>query len=314
MTMQEVESDNPITTHIHLEGHSHLSDLPLRAPEVPLYALERTQGERSIVHIGEVEIGGPEIISILGPCSIESKDLAQITGKAAKLVGAHGLRGGAFKPRTSPYSFMGHGEEALLAQREIADEVGMFVVTEATGESNVELVARYAEVIQTGARNAQSFEFLSLVGKVAAAYDRAVLYKRGPAMSVQEFLWGAEYILAAGCTKLMLCERGTVLANGSVDFDAEGVQAIKKLTHLPIIGDPTHAVKTADLVIDRAKKAISAGCDGIIVEFHPQPENAKSDGARALLPEQLIDLHQAIAESLPMGRTFQGNNSSIIFQ
>lgn len=296
-----------IDTHRQLQDFSRLCNLPVKAPDVLLYSLERTDGKRSIVHIGDIEIGGTEIVLMAGPCSVENPTQAWEAAIAAKEAGATVLRGGVFKPRTSPYTFQGMGPEGLILQRAIADNLGMRIVTESTGESNTELVAQYADIIQTGARNAQSFEFLAHVGSIAARYDRAVLYKRGAAMSVQEFLWGAEYILAAGCKKVLLCERGTLLSNGHVDFDVEGVEAIKSLTHLPIIGDPTHAVKESRLVRDRARKAISAGCDGLIVETHPNPEQALSDGARALRPEELVYIGDDIVHNMDSRRTFCGN-------
>ena len=309
------EGQSPtVVTHRQLREHSHLRDLPLIEPDVPLHSLEKTGGERTIIQIGEVEIGGPEIILMAGPCALEDAKQIWDSAEAAKAAGAKILRGGAFKPRTSPYSFQGMGEVGLKLQRLAADQLGMLVVTEATGERNVDIVAQYADIIQIGARNAQSFDLLAKIGKTALEYNRAVLYKRGPSMSLQDWMWGAEYILATGCTNVILCERGTMMPSGSVDFDDAGVRAVRTLTHLPIIGDPTHATKKSENVPGLAKRAIEANVDGLLIEIHPKPEAALCDGARALLPETLLAVANGINDIAPKGRYFGVANGTIIYE
>lgn len=299
----ETATEPAVVTHQQLGDHSHLAELAWTPPNIPLYSLERTYGERSVVQIDGVKIGGPEIVLMAGPCSLENPEQILECAVAAKEAGASVLRGGAFKPRTSPYSFQGLGEEGLKMQRIVADRLGMIVVTEATEESNAEIVAKYAQIIQIGARNSQSFGLLVKIAKEAKKLNRAILYKRGPSMTLQEWLWGAEYMLAAGCNKIILCERGSMV-HGKIDFDDEGVRDIRKLTHLPIIGDPTHAAKRANDVPNLAIRAIKAGVDGLIIETHPRPTEALSDGPRALLPQTLIQVANNINNAAPQGRYF----------
>lgn len=292
-----------------LLGHSNLAILPTVRPEHPLYSLEYTHGQRSIVDVDGVQIGGPEIVLMAGPCSLENEAQIWESAHAAHAAGAKILRGGAFKPRTSPYSFQGLGEFGLKLQRAAADALGMKVVTEATGESNVRVVAAHAEIIQIGARNSQNFELLVKAAQAARTFGRAILYKRGAAMSIGEWLEGAEYLLAAGLptNKLMLCERGTG-TNGSVDLDTQGIEKVRQITHLPIIADPTHASMVADQVPGKAVRAIQAGADALIIEVHPRPHEALSDGPRALLPETLIQVAQKINDIAPTGRYFRNQH------
>ncbi len=291
-----------------LQGDSWLIYLPEKPPNHHnLYSLESTGGERTIVKIKDLVIGDPQIILAAGPCALENETQINESAQAARAAGATILRGGAFKPRTSPYSFQGMGETGLVIQRKVADEFGMLVVTEATSEENILTVAKYADIIQIGARNSQNFELLALVGLVANLTGKAVLYKRGPAMSINEFLDGAEYLLAAGlpADKLILCERGSKMPDGRTDLDDKGMKALRGKTHLVIIGDPTHSQQTADQVPEAAERAIKAGADGLIVEVHPNPNEALCDGKRALRPEQLMMLANNIDKQAPDGRFFR---------
>lgn len=294
----------PTETHSQLGEYSNLTSLPSRPPNIYLYSLEKTDGQRTIVHVGDIDIGGPEIVLMEGPCSLENERQIWETAEIAHAAGARVLRGGAFKPRTSPYSFQGMGLEGLRIQRQAADYYGMKVITEATGESNVYIVAMYADIIQMGARNAQNFELLGITGQIAAEKRKAVLYKRGLSMSIKEWLLGAEYLLATGCTDVILCERGTVMLDGNVALDISGIRSVRTQTHLPIIADPTHATQLRDQVLVGAKLAINAGADGLLLETHKKPDEAKSDGHRALTPDMLFALSHHIHNNTPEGRYF----------
>ncbi len=286
-----------------LHGYSNLSGIPEEPPVTNHYSLEATQGRRVPVEVNGITIGGPELVLMAGPCSIDERHYIA-AARAAKAAGASILRGGAFKPRTSPYSYQGLGERGLKMQRQIADELGMLVVTEATGERNLLVVTVNADIIQIGARNSQNFELLTAAGLLAREYNRVVLYKRGPAMTIHEFLCGAEYILATGCMKVVLCERGSV-TNSGITLDEDGIRELMQRTHLPVIADPTHAAQTAEEVPTLARKAIELGVDGLIVEVHPCPGEAKSDGHRALLPAQLRSVADMMQQLAPAGRYFQ---------
>jgi 3-deoxy-7-phosphoheptulonate synthase len=290
-------------TRPNLLGHSNLVNLPRTPPNgVHLHSLECCENERSEIRIKDVVIGGPNIILMAGPCSIENENQARMAAIAAWKAGATILRGGAFKPRTSPYSFQGLGEGGLKMQRRIADELGMLVVTEATGEKNLPIVTRYADIIQIGMRNSQCYEFLVAVGEAASKFSKAVLYKRGKWMTIEEWMLGAEHILAAGCRDVILCERGTILDDGSYGLDLEGIGKVREVTHLPIIADPTHASLCSLQVPELALKAVATGVDGLIIEVHPYPEEALCDGKRAVTPNNLLQITTNISSILPEGR------------
>ncbi len=230
-----------------------------------------------------VIVGGKKIVVMAGPCSVESLDRLRNIAKAVKAAGATFLRGGAFKPRTSPYSFQGLGEEGLKYLREVADEVGLLVVTEVMDTRQVELVCRYADMLQIGARNMQNFDLLKEVGMT----KKAVLLKRGLSSTVSELLLSAEYLLSKGNFKVMLCERGIrtfeTATRNTIDINA--IPALKELSHLPVSIDPSHGTGKRDYVIPIARAAVAAGADGIMVEVHDNPELAKSDGEQSLYPE-----------------------------
>lgn len=245
--------------------------------------------ENSIINLGNgVEIGGEKVIVIAGPCSIEDENTLLDIAKKVKAVGATVLRGGAFKPRTSPYSFQGLGEEGLKYLAEVSKKTGLLVVTELMDLRQIDLVRKYTDIIQVGARNMQNFDLLKEVGKL----KKPVLLKRGMANTVKEFLMSAEYILSEGNFNVILCERGIRTFEDSTRFtlDISAVPVIKNLSHLPCIVDPSHAVGKWGLVPSCAKAAVAAGADGLLIEVHTSPEDAFSDGIQSLLPEKFKEL------------------------
>jgi 3-deoxy-7-phosphoheptulonate synthase len=304
MNIHETLQKNTHVLRHDLGDLSHMTGLPVQKPERYLFSLEHTQGEKTVIQIGDILIGGPEVILMAGACAMENPKQMVDAAVAAKEAGAKILRGGAFKPRTDPYSFQGLGRPGLILQRRIADELGMAMVTEATGSKNLVAVAEISDIIQIGARNCQNFELLVEAGLIAGKLDKTILLKRGAGVSLSDFLRATEYILAAGCPKIILCERGSKMSDGTIDFDDAGVKELKKLTHLPVMGDPTHATQDAECVPELAHRAIQAGSDALIIEVHPKPEEALCDGKRALRPEQLLELSHSIVQSLPEGRIF----------
>lgn len=244
--------------------------------------------EQTIIPIRNFTIGGDEIVVMAGPCSVESRDQTLEAAEAVVNAGAKVLRGGAYKPRTSPYSFQGLGEEGLKILKEASDITGLAIVTEVMSPDKVDLVAKYADILQVGARNMQNYSLLEAVGKST----RPVLLKRGLMSTIEELLMAAEYILANGNPNVILCERGirTFEKYTRNTLDISAVPIIKQLSHLPIIIDPSHASGKRELVEPMSKCAIAAGADGLIIEVHPHPEDALSDGAQSLHPEEFADL------------------------
>ena len=234
----------------------------------------------TIIRVGKAAFGGREIAVIAGPCSVEGRAMLQETARMVKDAGAVALRGGAFKPRSSPYAFQGLGEAALRMLAEVRAETGLPIVTEVMDTRQVELVAEHADVLQIGARNMQNFSLLAEVGRV----QRPVLLKRGLSATIKELLMAAEYIMAQGNREVILCERGirTYETATRNTLDVAAIPVLKKETHLPVIVDPSHAGGRADLVLPLAAAAIAAGADGLIVEVHPDPEGALSDGDQSL--------------------------------
>ncbi len=244
-------------------------------------------------------IGGNEIIVMAGPCSVESRSQIIETAIACKEAGAHVLRGGAFKPRTSPYAFQGMGEEGLKYLAEAREVTGMPIVTEVMEPALVPLVCEYADILQIGARNMQNYALLHAVGES----QFPVLLKRGMSSLIEEWLMCAEYILSHGNTRVMLCERGirTFETYTRNTFDINAIPVAKQLSHLPIIADPSHATGKWEYVAGAAKAAVAAGADGIIIEVHPRPEEAMSDGGQSLKPEKfakLVTEMKAIAQAV----------------
>jgi 3-deoxy-7-phosphoheptulonate synthase len=245
--------------------------------------------EGSIVDLGGgVKIGGSQIVVMAGPCSVESQELLIGIARKVKAAGARVLRGGAFKPRTSPYAFQGLGEEGLKYLAQARKETGLLIVTELMDIRDAELVARYADIIQIGARNMQNFNLLKEVGRT----KKPVLLKRGIAATIKELLMSAEYIMSEGNFNIILCERGIRTYEDFTRFtlDINAVPAVKSQSHLPIIVDPSHGTGKWGLVPAVSKAAIAAGADGLIIEVHPNPEEALSDGTQSLYPEKFEEL------------------------
>ena len=241
-----------------------------------------------------MKIGGNEVVIMAGPCSIESREQIMESAKVVRECGATVLRGGAFKPRTSPYDFQGMEGEGLKLLREAGDKYELPVITEVLRERDVELVAEYSDIIQIGARNMQNFGLLKAVGQV----DRPVMLKRGWANTVKEFLMSAEYILSQGNYRVMLCERGirTFETATRNTLDLGAVAVLEKETHLPVIVDPSHAAGRWGLVGPLAKAGLAVGADGLIIEVHPNPHDAMSDGAQSLIPEKFCKLMNDLAK------------------
>jgi len=249
-----------------------------------------------------VVVGGNEIVIMSGPCSVESREQILLSARQVAAAGAKFLRGGAYKPRSSPYSFQGMGVEGLKLLREVADETGLLVITEVMEISQIEGMLPYIDCFQVGARNMQNFNLLRELGHVR----KPVLLKRGIAATIEEVLLSAEYILSGGNYDLMLCERGirTFETYTRNTMDISAIPVLKKLTHLPVMGDPSHGVGIRDLVPPVALAAVAAGADGLLMEMHPNPDKAMSDGAQSLYPEQLEKLVAQLRQLAPIvGRT-----------
>lgn len=257
------------------------------------------RNENTIIKIGTAEIGGRKIVVMAGPCAVENKTLLIETAKEVKAAGASFIRGGAFKPRTSPYSFQGLGEEGLIYLAEARERTSLPVVTEVMDPRDIDSIVKYADIIQIGARNMQNFRLLKEVG----ACHKPVVLKRGISATIKEWLMSAEYIMAGGNHNVILCERGirTYETATRNTLDLSAVPVLKQLTHLPVIVDPSHAVGKWDLVAPMAKAAVAAGADGLIIEVHPNPEEALSDGEQSLKPKmfkQLMDELKPIAQAV----------------
>jgi 3-deoxy-7-phosphoheptulonate synthase len=260
------------------------------------------QPEDTVIRIGGVEIGGRDLVMIAGPCAVESEKQLDIIASSVKRYGARILRGGAFKPRTSPYTFQGLGEEGLRHLRRVADRLGLLVITEVMDTSQVGMVAEHADILQVGARNMQNFNLLKELGK----QRKAVMLKRGLSATIQEWLLSAEYIMAGGNRDVMLCERGIRTFENMTrnTMDISAIPIIKKISHLPILADPSHGTGLRDKVIPMARAAAAAGADGIMVEVHHEPEAALSDGPQSIYPEQFAELMAQLRIIAPaIGRT-----------
>jgi 3-deoxy-7-phosphoheptulonate synthase len=265
------------------------------------------KAERTVVDVDGVRFGGKAVTVIAGPCSIESREQLRETAHAVKEAGAHALRGGAFKPRSSPYSFQGLGEAGLDLLKEVGEEVGLPVVTEVMAPGDVEAVSRRASMLQIGTRNMANYALLHEVGRSG----KPVLLKRGMSSTIQELLMAAEYVLSNRNYDLVLCERGIRTFENATRFtlDINAVGVLAELTHLPVLVDPSHATGKASLVASASRAAVAAGADGLIVEVHPHPEKALSDGAQSLRPEQFSQLMRELRDvARAVGRSMDGES------
>lgn len=250
--------------------------------------------EPTIVKVGDVEIGGDKLVVMAGPCSVESREQLLETAEIVKAGGAQILRGGAFKPRTSPYSFQGMGEEGLKILAEARDKTGLKIVSEVMDTDNLAMVAEYVDILQVGARNMQNFHLLKQIGKL----NKPVLLKRGLSATIEEWLMSAEYIMSEGNEDVILCERGirTFETYTRNTLDLSAVPVLKHLSHLPIIVDPSHGTGKWQYVTPMAKAGVVAGADGLMIEIHTNPAKAMSDGPQSLTPENYHHLMEEISE------------------
>ena len=258
--------------------------------------------ENTVIDVGGVKIGGPQIVVMAGPCSVESREMLLETAHAVKEAGATILRGGAFKPRSSPYSFQGLGEEGLRYLAEAREQTGLPVITEVMTPEDIEIVGDYADILQVGARNTQNYVLLRALGK----QNKPVFLKRGMSSTIQELLMSAEYILSGGNMHVMVCERGirTFEPLTRFTFDVNAIPVIKEMSHLPIVADPAHGTGKWSLVAPVAMAAVAAGADAIMVEVHPDPTVAWSDGAQSLTPARFAEMMKALAPvAQAVGRT-----------
>ena len=247
----------------------------------------------TVFELGGVTFGGPEVVIMAGPCSVESREQVLETARAVKEAGAKVLRGGAFKPRTSPYSFQGLGEEGLRYMAEAREETGLLVITEVMEPEKVPLVSAYADILQIGARSMQNYAQLHAVGES----QKPVMLKRGMMSTIEELLMSAEYILSHGNERVLVCERGirTFEPYTRNTLDVSAIPLLKDLTHLPVIADPSHGTGKWELVAPMAMASVAAGADGLIIEVHPRPEEALSDGAQSLKPRRFKELMTSLS-------------------
>jgi 3-deoxy-7-phosphoheptulonate synthase len=272
------------------QGDPHLIEVldgvheVLRITEPYKLASRTFKPDNTVITIGEVRVGGDEVIVMAGPCSAENDEQVETTAAAVKRAGAKILRGGAFKPRSSPYSFQGLGESGLKMLRGAADRHGLRLVSEVMDLSQIELVDRYVDIFQVGARNMQNFTLLRELGHAR----KPVLLKRGISATIEEWLLSAEYVLAGGNMDVMLCERGirTFESYTRNTLDISAIPVVQKLSHLPVLVDPSHATGRRDKVAPVARAAVAAGADGLLIEVHNDPDHAKSDGAQSMFPTQ----------------------------
>ena len=258
--------------------------------------------ENTVINVRGVTIGGENVVVMSGPCAVESREQLLTAARQVKAAGGHVLRGGAFKPRTSPYSFQGMEEEGLKLLKEASEETGLPTVTEVIDEHSLHLALNYVDIIQVGARNMQNFRLLKAVGQT----DKAILLKRGLSATMEEWLMSAEYIMSEGNGKIILCERGirTFETYTRNTLDLSAVPLVKRLSHLPVIVDPSHATGDRQLVSPMSLAAVACGADGLILEMHPEPSKALCDGAQSLHPEELVELVDKLQKMMPsVGRT-----------
>jgi 3-deoxy-7-phosphoheptulonate synthase len=281
----------------NLESLSGVAEV-IRVSKAYKLASRDVKEEDTVVRVGGAAIGGRDLAVIAGPCSIESREQAFAIAEQVAAAGAQFFRGGAYKPRTSPYAFQGLGLEALKIMAEIREKLGLRIVTEALDTETLELVAEWADVIQIGARNMQNFSLLKKAGRLR----KPVLVKRGLSATMEEFLMAAEYVMSEGNYEVMLCERGvrTFADHARNTLDLSIVPALRHVSHLPILVDPSHGTGRRDSVLPMARAAIAAGADGILVEVHDHPEKALSDGPQSLFPAQFATMMQELEQMAPI--------------
>lgn len=311
-TVIAVIGDERIMDIEHVRSLTGVSNV-MRVLEPYKLSSRDTKYESTKIAIGDVTIGGNEVILIAGPCTIESQEQIDIIAKSVKELGGKIVRGGAFKPRTIPYSFQGLGEKGLKIIRKAADKYGLKCVTEVMDTRDVKLVAQYADILQIGARNMQNFNLLKEVGRI----NKPILLKRGMSATIKEFLLAAEYILSNGNQNVILCERGIRTFEDATrnTLDLSAVPVIKELSHLPIIVDPSHAAGKRSLVPALSKAAIAAGADGLLIEVHNNPEKALCDGPQSLtldmleaLSQDLVKIANAVERSMFVDKANNGQN------
>ena len=287
VTIVGVIGDKKIIANLELQMMAGV-DKTVRITEKYKLVSRDFHPEDTIIDAGGVKIGGSEVVVMAGPCAVESLEQLREAAFAVKACGAKFLRGGAFKPRTSPYDFQGLGEEGLKLLRKVADEFNLRVVTEIVDKDDIETFCKYADILQVGARNMQNFQMLKALGKC----PKPILLKRGLAATISEWLNAAEYIMSGGNEQVIFCERGIrtyeTFTRNTLDLSA--VAAVKELSHLPIVVDPSHGTGRWKMVASMARAALAAGADGLIIEVHPHPEKALSDGDQSLTPEAFKEL------------------------
>jgi 3-deoxy-7-phosphoheptulonate synthase len=287
--------DREHVANLELDGYPGVDHVTPITKPYKLASLQFRKGQHSVIDIGGRKIGGERFMTIAGPCTVESREVMLDTARVVKDAGAQLLRGGAYKPRTSPYSFQGLGGEGLRLLQEAKDETGMPIVTELMDARDLDAVAEVADVIQLGARNMQNYSLLTEVGRSGIP----VLIKRGLSSTIEELLMAAEYVLKEGNEAVMLCERGIRTFESAYRFtlDLMAIPVLKEQTHLPVVIDPSHAAGRRDWVLPMSLAAAAAGADGIIVEVHPEPEAAICDGPQALVADGFADYLRRVEEA-----------------
>ncbi len=303
-TVIGVIGDERLIDRDQLATIAHVDDvIPILKPYK--LASREFKGSDTVVTVAGVPIGGEEIVVIAGPCSVESEEQLLMTAEAVKAAGGRLLRGGAYKPRTSPYAFQGLGEKGLQLLAKAREKTGLGIVTEVMESSEVNVVAEYADLLQVGARNMQNTKLLLSLSKIG----KPILLKRGLSATFNEFLMSAEYLLSGGNAQVILCERGirTFVEYSRNTLDLNIVPAVKQLSHLPILVDPSHGTGRHDLVLPMSRAAIAAGADGLMIEVHPDPEAALSDGDQSITPDVFSILMAEVAKvARAMGRSTAG--------
>jgi 3-deoxy-7-phosphoheptulonate synthase len=292
-----LRNPGPVNATLFVDMPGVIQAIPVSRP----YKLVSREMKRedTIIHLPGLDLGRRHFVVIAGPCAVESEVQALTIAEHVKAAGARIFRGGAYKPRTSPYSYQGLGKAGLKILRKVKEETGLFTVTEAIDHDSLRLVAEYADIIQIGARNMQNFSLLRCAGRIR----KPILLKRGMYATLDEWFMAAEYIMSEGNCQVILCERGVRAIGEHVRnlLDLATIPAVRRESHLPIIADPSHAAGRRDLVAPLARAAVAAGCDGLMIEVHHEPEKALSDGAQSLYPDQFQALMEEIKGLKPGG-------------